>query len=221
MPEPETITMILISILISVSVRAQWTGIIVCCGYILMDSADCLANRIRKQQFGRQDTSICVALLVYWAMYLPINLIYINLPELPLCAFFLPPDNVPTFYDLLWIVVVNDFILKSIAVLAKIGVTLMPARMIPYQKRGKYYLFLGVTSQLHRQLAPLQPWLMYLLNYNGDGAISIPNTVLGLFLTAAYMVIKGQILVKYIKSFKDACVKLMQSTRCVNSQSVK
>ena len=119
----------------------------------------------------------------------------------------------PTFYDLLWIVVVNDFILKSIAVLAKIGVTLMPARMIPYQKWGKYYLFLEVTSQLHRQLAPLQPWLMYLLNSKGDGASSIPNKVLGVFLTAAYMVVKGKIFVKSIKSFKDACVKLMQSTR--------
>ena len=82
-----------------------------------------------------------------------------------------------TFYDLLWIVGVNDFILKFMAVLAKILVTISPARVIPYQKRGKYYLFLEVTSQLHRQLAPLQPWLMYLLNSKGEGAGSIPNKV--------------------------------------------
>ena len=132
--------------------------------------------------------------------------------NLPLCT-FIPPDKVPTISGLLWIVVFNDFILMFIALLAKIGITLMPARMIPYQKWGKYYLFLEVTSQLHRQLAPLQPWLMYLLNSKGDGASSIPNKVLGVFLTAAYMVVKGKIFVKSIKSFKDACVKLMQSTR--------
>ena len=55
--------------------------------------------------------------------------------NLPLSAFFIPPDKVPTFYDLLWIVGVNDFILKFMAVLAKILVTLMPSRVIPYQKR--------------------------------------------------------------------------------------
>ena len=101
--------------------------------------------------------------------------------------------------------------------LAKILVTLTPARAIPYQKRGKYYLFLEVTSQLHRQLAPLQPWLMYLLNSNGDGggAGSIPNKVLGVFLTAAYMVVKGKIFVKALKSWKDACNKLLQSTRYI------
>ena len=59
-------------------------------------------------------------------------------------AFFIPPEKVPTFYDLLWIVGVNDFILKFIAVLAKITVTLAPAKLLPYQKRGKYYLFLEV-----------------------------------------------------------------------------
>ena len=169
-------------------------------------------------QVARQARTNCGALLAISinliACILFIYFVFLDI-NLPLCAFFIPPDKVPTFYDLLWIVGVNDFILKFIAVLAKIGVTLMPAKMIPYQKRGKYYLFLEVTSQLHRQLAPLQPWLMYLLNSKGDGAGSIPNKVLGVFLTAAYMVVKGKIFVKSIKSFKEACIKLMQSTRCV------
>ena len=79
--------------------------------------------------------------------------------------------------------------------------------------QGKYYLFLEMTSQLHRQLAPLQPWLMYLLNSKGDGASSIPDKVLGVFLTAAYMVVKGKIFVKAVKLWRDAFYKLLQSTR--------
>ena len=108
---------------------------------------------------------------------------------------------------------VNDFILKFMAVLAKICVTLMPAKAVPYQKRGKYYLFLEMTSQLHRQLAPLQPWLMYLLNSKGDGASSIPDKVLGVFLTAAYMVVKGKIFVTAVRLWRDAFYKVLQSTR--------
>jgi hypothetical protein len=37
-----------------------------------------------------------------------------------LSAFFIPPLGVPTFYDLVWIVGVNDFVLKFLAVLAKV-----------------------------------------------------------------------------------------------------
>merc|ERR1711884_660539 len=171
-----------------------------------------------KQQVARQARTNCGALLAISinliACILFIYFVFLD-NNLPLSAFFVPPEKVPTFYDLLWIVGVNDFILKFMAVLAKILVTLSPARAIPYQKRGKYYLFLEVTSQLHRQLAPLQPWLMYLLNSNGDGegAGSIPNKVLGVFLTAAYMVVKGKIFMRALKLWRTAFYKLLQSTR--------
>jgi len=195
------------------SVFEHGTGIIVCCGLVLTFLH---ANSVLKQQVARQARTNCGALLAISinliACILFIYFVFLD-NNLPLSAFFIPPEKVPTFYDLLWIVGVNDFILKFLAVLSKILVTIMPAKFIPYQKRGKYYLFLEVSSQVHRQLAPLQPWLMYLLNSKGDGASSIPNKVLGVFLTAAYMVVKGKIFVKAIKSWREAFYKLLQSTR--------
>ena len=56
--------------------------------------------------------------------------------------------------------------------------------------QGKYYLFLERTSQLHRELAPLQPWLMYLLNSKGEGAGSIPNKVQSPDLPSLLSIIK-------------------------------
>ena len=134
--------------------------------------------------------------------------------------------------------------------------------------QGKHYLFLEVTSQLHRQLVPLQvliclprtlnilailnwyqlygylqPWLMYLLAASDEqGPASIPNKVwskwffcglqledwalftldhvlndllqvLGVFLTAAYMVVKGRIFMRALKLWRAAFYKLLQSTR--------
>jgi len=195
------------------SVFEHGTGIIVCCGLVLTFLH---ANSVLKQQVARQSRRNLGALIA-----ISVNLIacilfiyFVFLDEnLCLSAFFVPPEKVPTFYDLLWIVGVNDFILKFVAVLAKIVVTLLPAKIMPYQKRGKYYLFFEVTSQLHRQLAPLQPWLMYLLHSKGEGAGSIPNKVLGVFLTAAYMVVKGKIFMKAIKLWRAAFYKLLQSTR--------
>jgi len=184
----------------------------VCCGLVLTFLH---ANSVLKQQVARQARRNLGALIAISinliACILFIYFVFLD-NNLPLSAFFIPPEKVVTFYDLLWIVGVNDFILKFMAVLAKILVTISPSRVIPYQKRGKYYLFLEVTSQLHRQLAPLQPWLMYLLNSKGEGAGSIPNKVLGVFLTAAYMVVKGKIFVKAIKLWREAASKLMQST---------
>jgi uncharacterized membrane protein YecN with MAPEG domain len=163
------------------SVFEHGTGIIVCLGLILTFLH---ANSVVKQQVSRQARrnlgAVAAITINLIACILFIYYVFQD-DKLYLSALFIPPQNVTTFYDLLWIVGVNDFILKYVAVLAKVLVTVLPAKILPYQKRGKYYLFIEVTSQLHRQLAPLQPWLIYLLQSNGEGAGSIPNKVLGVF----------------------------------------
>lgn len=66
------------------------------------------------------------------------------------------------------------------------------------------------TSQLYRSIATIQPWLYYLLEaYQG------PEKVLGVFLSAAYMVSKGSDLVSRGKLFRTAVWKLLQNVvRC-------
>ena len=73
--------------------------------------------------------------------------------------------------------------------------------------QGKYFLFLERCSQLHRELVPIQLWLIYLLN----GYDRIPGKVMGVILVAVYMVFKGKSLIARGKAFKVACEKLMQS----------
>lgn len=61
-------------------------------------------------------------------------------------------------------------------------------------------------SQLYRSLAPIQPWLYYLLeSYQG------PEKIMGVFLSAAYMVSKGGDLVARVKLLKTAVFKLLQN----------
>lgn len=72
--------------------------------------------------------------------------------------------------------------------------------------QGKCYLFLEATSQLYRSLAPIQPWLYYLLeSYQG------PEKVVGVFLSAAYMVSKGTDLMNRVKLWRGAFWKLLQN----------
>ncbi len=76
-----------------------------------------------------------------------------------------------------------------------------------FRIQGKHFLFIERTSQLHRELVPIQMWLVYLLN----GYERIPGKVMGVILVAVYMVFKGRSLIARGKAFKTACEKLMQS----------
>ena len=62
--------------------------------------------------------------------------------------------------------------------------------------------------QLYRELAPIQVWLIYLLN----GYEKIPGKVLGVILVAAYMVAKGKFLLRSAKAMKQAAETVCQAT---------
>ena len=58
-------------------------------------------------------------------------------------SFFMPlTEGVDSFTDLLWIVAINDFMLKFIAVIVKIGAVLLPASILLHRKRVSFLLFL-------------------------------------------------------------------------------
>jgi len=162
-----------------------------------------------RKQIARQARRSLGALLAITVRVVEIfcALIYFGFlgDHLVLVAFFNPPAAVATFFDLVWIVVVNDVVLKFLTLLAKVAVAVLPAFILPYQKRGQLYHFLEVTSQLLRQLVPLQPWLMYLLTASDEqGPASIPNKVLRVFLTAVYVVVKVIIFMRSLKLWRAA-----------------
>ena len=55
---------------------------------------------------------------------------------------------------------------------------------------------------------PIPVWLFYLLDHNDR----IPSKVLGVMLTAAYMVFKGKAILGTSLAWKSAATKLLQST---------
>ena len=71
-------------------------------------------------------------------------------------AIFLSPSKVDSLYDLIWLVGVNDFILKFAAVILKIFLVMVPTSVLPYQKRGTHFLLVERFFQLWRELAPIQ-----------------------------------------------------------------
>ena len=71
-----------------------------------------------------------------------------------------------------------------------------------------------MSSQMHRSLVPIQVWLTYLLEGGLPGANSekrIPSKVIGVILTAMYMVIKGKLIMKDAMAWKIAASRFWQN----------
>lgn len=109
-------------------------------------------------------------------------------------------------WELLWLVVLTDLIVKIITVDVKILVTMMPAFILPFQKRGKVYLFTEAVSQLYRSLLTIQPWIFYLMqSYEGS------EKMVGMFLTSVYVIAKVIEVLVRLRLFKNATWTLLQS----------
>ncbi|XP_019876812.1 RING finger and transmembrane domain-containing protein 2 isoform X2 [Aethina tumida] len=119
-----------------------------------------------------------------------------------------------TVWSLLWIVVITDFILKLVTVTIKILLTMLPGNIIDFKKRGKIYLFIEAISQLYRSITTIQPWLYYLLeSYQG------PEKIVAVFLSAFYMISKGNDLMIKITFLRKAFLKLLQNVTIGSSPS--
>ncbi|XP_014204820.1 RING finger and transmembrane domain-containing protein 2 [Copidosoma floridanum] len=111
-----------------------------------------------------------------------------------------------TLSELLWIIVVSDYVLKLTTVAVKVVLTSLPAGLLPLQKRGKFYLLIEATSQLYRCFVPVKPWLHYLYTiYDG------PDKVLGVILFIMYGMHKGGDILSHIKLLLQALWKVFQN----------
>ncbi|XP_067015785.2 RING finger and transmembrane domain-containing protein 2 [Anabrus simplex] len=194
-------------ILLAKGIYDHRAGILIFIGlFVTFSHANSVVTREIAKQGRRSLTSLLIIVCNLMGCILFIYYIFQD-QKLYLSLVFIPPYSQPlSVWDLLWIVGVTDFVLKLVTIILKVSVAALPAVVLPYQRRGKCYLFLEATSQLYRSLAPIQPWLYYLLeSYQG------PEKVVGVFLSAAYMVSKGTDLMSKGKLWRNAFWKLLQN----------
>ncbi|CAG5135546.1 unnamed protein product [Candidula unifasciata] len=65
-------------------------------------------------------------------------------------------------WTLLWCVVMTDYVIKFLTVIAKSLLAMMQPCSKKYRRRGKYYHLVEMISQLYRQAVTVVPWLYYL-----------------------------------------------------------
>ncbi|XP_060858595.1 RING finger and transmembrane domain-containing protein 2-like [Metopolophium dirhodum] len=166
-------------------------------------------NMVKLEVAKKSQRSVSFLLFAICHMAMSIFLFYFFYTDMVLHfgLIFIPPSAQSlTIINLLWSIAADDYILKLITIIFKIIVAMMPIKVLPTIKRGKVYLFIEATSQLYRCYVPIQPWLYYMLeSYQG------PKKVIGVFLSAAYMVSKGTNLMGCMKLWWTALYKLLQN----------
>ncbi|XP_047353539.1 RING finger and transmembrane domain-containing protein 2-like isoform X1 [Vespa velutina] len=165
-----------------------------------------LKHEIAKQQ-NRSWTSLLSIMCFIAGCFLFLNVMF------EIHIFTTQPLSIS---ELLWSVVVTDFVLKLITIVFKVILTCLPVRLLAFHKRGKFYVMVEATSQLCRCVAPIQPWTYYLTEtYQG------PERIVGIFLSAVYTISKGNDLLSCVTLFIKTLLKLVHNMSLGESPSVE
>lgn len=98
--------------------------------------------------------------------------------ELYNCLVFMSP-NVPKMdtWNLVWIVVCSDTIIKYMTICIKAVVTILPFKIMPLRKRGGYYSLIESSALFYRSLTPIHPWILFIF-YTEKSLSVAPQTTL-------------------------------------------
>lgn len=169
------------------------------------------ANWVVRQEISKQGQKRIVVLLrelLFIVIALAVVGFVLERKNIFLSIMFMPDLSEPqSLKSLLFSVCMSDLVLKLLTIIVKIIITLMPPSMVEYKSRGKIYLMTESLSQLYRAAAPIQPWLIFLFeSYSGS------EKIVGVILSAVYMVAKSSDLLDRIKFCKRSFIKLLQKT---------
>jgi len=137
--------------------------------------------------------------------------------ELKHSLFLFPPSVSASISlpSLLWTVVIMDYILKLGIVLIKAIITAGSPRVIQLSSRGKYFVFIEISSQIYRAIATVPLWIQYLLNNQSsqsiDSTMVVFRTLVGVFLCALYLFCKIYSALAILKKWRTCFTKLFQS----------
>lgn len=160
------------------------------------------ANSTVKRQIALKDRRLNrVALWTF--IFLSGNVFFIyyvfHNQQLQNCLIFMKPN----FYQMdvwivFWCVGITDFVIRMITMALKSFVVIQHRRIIPFRKRGKYYLLLEHLSQFYRKLVPIPLWVAYFTDYNYGGEY------FAVVATTIYLLLKARMLFGKVKELYAA-----------------
>ncbi|XP_024613304.1 E3 ubiquitin-protein ligase RNFT1 isoform X2 [Neophocaena asiaeorientalis asiaeorientalis] len=115
--------------------------------------------------------------------------------------FFNPTLDYSSFWDVLWIVGITDFILKFLFMGLKCLILLVPSFIMPFKSKGYWYMVLEELCQYYRTFVPVPVWFRYLISYGEFG--NVTGWSLGILLALLYLILKLLDFFGHLRTFRQ------------------
>lgn len=170
----------------------------------------CHANSVIKREVSKQaKRQFSSLLIVVTNLCTCVCFVYFLLADkgLAYALILVPPYSQPIGgLEVVWIVVVTDFVLKLITIFVKAVIVALPACLSSFPRRGRYYLFVECCSQLYRSVMPMQHWLYYFSeSYTGAGKL------FSMVLSGAYLLCKCTDVVAKTRAWKRGLIQALSN----------
>ncbi|XP_037664360.1 E3 ubiquitin-protein ligase RNFT1 isoform X1 [Choloepus didactylus] len=133
------------------------------------------------------------SVLLYYTFYshsLYYSLVFLN-----------PTLDHSSFWALLWIVGITDFILKFFFMGLKCFILLVPSFLMPFKSKGYWYMLLEELCQYYRTFVPIPVWFRYLISYGKVG--NATGWSLGILLALLYLILKLLNFFGHLRTFRQ------------------
>ncbi|XP_037019661.1 E3 ubiquitin-protein ligase RNFT1 isoform X3 [Artibeus jamaicensis] len=114
--------------------------------------------------------------------------------------FLNPTLDHSSFWEVLWIVGITDFILKFLCMGLKCLILLVPSFITPFKSKGYWYMLLEELCQYYRTFVPIPVWFRYLISYGEFG--NITRRSLGILLALLYLILKLLDFFGHLRNFR-------------------
>ncbi|EDO39418.1 predicted protein [Nematostella vectensis] len=160
------------------------------------------ANNTIKRQVSLKDRRL-YRISMWTFLFLSGNVFFIYYvfynQQLENCLIFRRPNfHRMEVWMVFWCVGITDFVIRFITMALKSVVIVMHRKVIPFRKRGKYYMLLEHLSQFYRMLVPIALWFGYFTDYNYGGEY------FAFVATSIYIILKARMLFGKIKEVHSA-----------------
>ena len=116
--------------------------------------------------------------------------------------FLNPTLDYSSFWEVLWIVGITDFILKFLFMGLKCLFLLVPSFIMPFKSKGYWYMLLEELCQYYRTFVPIPVWFRYLISYGEFG--NVTRWSLGILLALLYLILKVGNIINFV-IYNDSC----------------
>ncbi|CAO2644681.1 E3 ubiquitin-protein ligase RNFT1 [Lemmus lemmus] len=106
-----------------------------------------------------------------------------------------------SFWEVLWIVGITDFVLKFFFMGLKCLIILVPSFIMPFKSKGYWYMLLEELCQCYRIFVPIPVWFRYLISYGEFG--NVTRWSLGILLALLYLILKLLDFFGHLRTFRQ------------------